>query len=96
MAECYEVTQSHILFRCAAVRLASRTRRIDSPALRSMVTGIMGGVEGTYWVVAALTMAQLALSFPELLTEAQASLLLAPLVAAESLVGQPALLAEVA
>ncbi len=95
MAECYETIQSHTLYASTAVRLASRTRLIDRPALRSMVTGIMGGIPGTYWMVAALTTAQLALSFPELLTEDQTSLLLAPLADSENLPHQ-ALLAEAA
>ncbi len=47
MAECHETIQSHTLYASTAVRLASRTRLIDRPALRSLVTGIMGGIPGT-------------------------------------------------
>ena len=87
MAECYEVIQSHTLYSSTAVRLASRTGLIDRSSVSSMVTATMGGIGGTYWMVAALTTAQLALSFPHLLTEEQISLLLTPLTVAESLTG---------
>jgi hypothetical protein len=81
-AESYAVVQSHTSFHSTVVSLASRTDRVDMPSLRSLVTRTMGRVEGTYWMVAALATAHLALSCSELLTEAQASLLLTPLAAA--------------
>jgi hypothetical protein len=96
VAECYETIQSHTLYGGAAVRLASRARLIDRSALTSLVAGTMGGREGTYWMVAAMTTAQLALSFPELLTEAEVSLLLAPLAAGERLADQNPVLAPAA
>ncbi len=84
VAASYEVVQSHTSFNSTVVRLASRTDRVDMPSLRALVTRTMGQVEGTYWMVAALATAHLALSCPELLTEAQTSLLLAPLIAGET------------
>ncbi|MBP2215097.1 hypothetical protein [Arthrobacter sp. CAN_C5] len=95
-ADCYDTIRSHTLYASTAVRLASRTRLIDTSAARSIVTGVMGGIHGTSWMVAALTTAQLALSFPELLTDEQTALLLAPLAADESLAERGAVLPEAA
>ncbi|WP_294564689.1 hypothetical protein [uncultured Arthrobacter sp.] len=83
-AASYELVQTHTSFNSTVVRLASRTDRVDMQSLRALVTRTMGRVEGTYWMVAALAMAHLALSCPELLTEEQTSLLLTPLAAGEN------------
>lgn len=85
IAERYEFIQSHTLYSSTAVRVAPKTQVIDRAALRALVARTMGRVEGTYWMVAAMTMAHLAISFPQLLTEEQVCLLLDPIAAGESL-----------
>ncbi|MHA7264001.1 hypothetical protein ACX80W_12445 [Arthrobacter sp. TMN-37] len=84
VAESYETIQSHTSFNGTVVRLASQMGRLDMDALRALVTGTMGRVEGTYWMVAGLATSHLALACSHLLTEAQCSLLLTPLIAGEN------------
>jgi hypothetical protein len=67
----------------ARIALANYAGMISTNKIRHMVVEIMGGVAGTYYMVAALHLALLALAFPEMLTQAQHALLLAPLEAAE-------------
>ncbi|WP_159803633.1 hypothetical protein [Arthrobacter zhaoguopingii] len=82
-AERHAIIQTHTSYASAAAAVASHARHIDLRRLREMVAGVTGGTQGTYWMVAALTMAHLALSFPQALTEDQSALLLEPLAAAE-------------
>ncbi len=84
-AERHAIIQGHTSYAPAAAAVASYARHIDLRRLREMVAAATGGTQGTYWMVAALTMAHLALSFPQALTETQRALLLEPLAAAEQL-----------
>jgi hypothetical protein len=77
--------QRHVEHGAARIALAAYFPTVDTAALRSLVTATMGTIAGTYWMVAALHLAQLALVHPELLTPTQYSLLLAPLEAAEAM-----------
>ena len=76
--------QHHVEHGAARTALAPYFPTVDTAILRAMVTATMGTIAGTYWMVAALHLAQLALAHPELLTPVQYSLLLAPLEAAEA------------
>ncbi|WP_159618729.1 hypothetical protein [Arthrobacter zhaoguopingii] len=84
-AERHALIQRHTSYAPAAAAVASHARHIDQRRIRKMVTAATGETQGTYWMVAALTMAHLALSFPQALTEDQRALLLEPLAAAEHL-----------
>jgi hypothetical protein len=77
--------QQHVEHAAARCALATYFPTVDTAALRTMVTEVMGTIAGTYWMVAALHLAQLALAHPELLTPVQYHLLLAPLEAAEAI-----------
>lgn len=57
---------------------------IDRDRIKTMVNDVLGWY-GTYYTQAALADAHLAISYPELLTDRQRELLLAPLVAAEAI-----------
>ena len=70
----------HMLARMA---LANEADSLNVETIRGNVARSMGGVAGTYYVVAALHLAYLALAFPNLLTDTQRNLLTAPLKAAE-------------
>jgi hypothetical protein len=76
--------QQHVEHAAARAALAAHFPTVDTAAIRSMVTTTVGTIAGTYWMVAALHLAQLALAHPHLLTPAQYNLLLAPLEAAEA------------
>jgi hypothetical protein len=76
--------QQHVEHRTARTVLAAYFPSVDTAVLRSMVTKTMGTTAGTYWMVAALHLAELALAHPHLLTPFQYRLLLAPLEAAEA------------
>jgi hypothetical protein len=76
--------QRHVEHGAARIALAAYFPTVDTAALRSLVTATMGTIAGTYWMVAALHLAQLALAHPQLLTPTQYNLLLAPLEAAEA------------
>jgi hypothetical protein len=68
----------------ARIALAGSAHLVDPAPIRSMVAACMGGVAGTYYIVAALHLAQLAILLPHLLTDTQYRLLLSPLEAAEN------------
>jgi hypothetical protein len=70
----------HVLARLALVNDACAS---DVQEIRSMVAGSMNGVAGTYYIVGALHLAQMAITFPHKLTATQFALLVAPLEAAE-------------
>jgi hypothetical protein len=78
--------QRHVQHMPARIALVARARLVDDGGLRSMVVNTMGGIDGTYYMVAALQLALLALTFPQLLTDAQYHLLVSPLEAAEQIV----------
>lgn len=67
----------------ARITLANKVRMVDARPIRSMIAETMGGVEGTYYMTAALQLAQLAILFRQNLTATQYALLIAPLEAAE-------------
>lgn len=67
----------------ARMALANHVCSSDLERIRKNVVRSLGGVAGTYYIVAALHLAYLASSFPSLLTDVQQDLLMAPLVAAE-------------
>lgn len=67
----------------ARLALVNHAGEVDLGRLRSMVSRILGSIADTYWIVAALQLAYLAMAHPQSLTDAQFSLMLAPLEAAE-------------
>jgi hypothetical protein len=81
--------QQHVEHGPARAALAAHAAGADTAALRAMVRQTMGTSAGTYWMVAALHLAQLALAHPHLLTPLQYELLLAPLEAAEAVPAAP-------
>ncbi|MDQ0867443.1 hypothetical protein [Arthrobacter globiformis] len=83
VAEKDQEVQQHLAHVEARIALAEHACTISVHEVRCVVLATMGQIAGTYYIVAALHLAQLALVFPELLTEEQQSLLLAPLQAAE-------------
>jgi hypothetical protein len=82
--------QQHVEHGPARTALAAHAAGVDTAGLRALVTAAMGCIAGTYWMVAALHLAQLALAHPHLLTPLQYELLLAPLEAAEAVAPEPA------
>ncbi|MHA7261592.1 hypothetical protein ACX80W_00165 [Arthrobacter sp. TMN-37] len=84
-AEASKVSQDHTDYRGAARTMAGCGGCVDLPRIRAMVSAVMGGTEGTYYICCSLYGAHLAISFPELFTSRQLQLLLAPLAAAEAL-----------
>ncbi|TDK28231.1 hypothetical protein E2F48_03890 [Arthrobacter crusticola] len=82
-AEHHALIQTHTAYAAAVAALAGYAGRIDQARLRIMIARVTGSTEGTYWMAAALTVGHLAISFPQALTEHEASLLLQPLLAAE-------------
>jgi hypothetical protein len=83
VAEKDQEVQQHLAHMEARIALADYADMISTNKIRHMVVQTMGGLAGTYYIVAALHLALLALAFPELLTHTQHALLLAPLEAAE-------------
>lgn len=83
VAEKDQEVQQHLAHMEARVTLAEHASVISVNEVRHMVVKTMGKIAGTYYVVAALHLALLALAFPKLLTQEQHALLLAPLEAAE-------------
>lgn len=79
----YMVAQTHIEHHPARLALAKHGTSIDRRRISAMVAGVMGNIEGTYWITSALCHAHLAISFPLLLTKQQEALLLRPLRAGE-------------
>lgn len=82
-AEAGRDAEEHSEYRSAARAMARRAQAIDLPRIRSLVSSVMGGTAGTYYICASLQGAHLAISFPDLFTGRQLELLLAPLAAVE-------------
>lgn len=70
----------------ARLALSGHGLSIDGRRIRALVEEVMGGREETYYIVAALCHAHLAISFPDRLTDHQRELLLSPVVASEMVV----------
>lgn len=85
LAEKDRQVQRHVEYARARMALAAHAPFIDAAGVRAMVTRTLRTTAGTYWIIAALHLAQLALACPHLLTPLQRDLLLAPLEAAEAL-----------
>ncbi|MDF2050598.1 hypothetical protein [Arthrobacter sp. Cr_A7] len=75
--------QRHPQHMLARLALVNHARASDVQGIRSMVAGSMNGIAGTYYIVVALHLAQMAITFPHKLTATQFALLVAPLEAAE-------------
>ncbi|MDJ0314199.1 hypothetical protein [Arthrobacter sp. H35-D1] len=75
--------QRHVEHRSARRALVSRAHLVDANHIRAKVVESLGGVAGTYYMVAALHLAELAITCPQQLTDTQYNLLLSPLDAAE-------------
>ncbi|MET3175716.1 hypothetical protein [Arthrobacter sp. UYCu721] len=75
--------QRHVEHMSARLALVDRAHLVDANRIRAMVVESMGGIAGTYYMVAALLLAELAITYPQQLTDAQYNLLLSPLEAAE-------------
>jgi hypothetical protein len=86
-AEASRESEEHTDYRGAARAMVGRGRSVDLPRIRALVSAVMGGTEGIYYICCSLYGAHLAISFPELFTDRQRQLLLAPLAAAEALAG---------
>jgi hypothetical protein len=82
-AEMDRKVQKHPQHMLARVALANYANSMDLERIRSSVTRSLGGSAGTHYIVAALHLAHLALTFPHSLSVTQRALLLAPLEAAE-------------
>lgn len=82
-AEMDRRVQKHPQHMLARMALADHAASVSLNRIRSSVTLSFGGTAGAYYIVAALHLAYLALSFPQLLTDTQRALLVAPLEAAE-------------
>jgi hypothetical protein len=77
--------QRHVEHMSARIALVDRAHLVDADRIRSIVVECMGGIAGTYYMVAALHLAELAITYPQLLTDTQYNVLLAPLEAAEQI-----------
>lgn len=75
--------QRHVEHMSARLALVDLAHLVDSTRIRKMVVESLGGIAGTYYIVAALLLAELAITFPQQLTDTQYKLLLSPLEAAE-------------
>ncbi len=75
--------QRHVEHMSARLALVDLAHLVDSSRIRAMVVESMGGIAGTYYMVAALLLAELAITYPQHLTDTQYNLLLSPLQAAE-------------
>jgi hypothetical protein len=82
-AEAGRDAEEHSEYRSAARVMARRAQAIDLLRIRVLVSDVMGGTAGTYYICGALQSAHLAISFPDLFTARQLELLLAPLTAVE-------------
>ena len=80
MDRCVQRHPQHMLARMA---LANQGDSLNLERIRASVVRSLGGRAGTYYIVAALHLAHLALAFPHALSATQRALLLAPLEAAE-------------
>ncbi|MDQ6739834.1 MAG: hypothetical protein M3021_05585 [Actinomycetota bacterium] len=75
--------QRHVEHMSARLALVDLAHLVDTNRIRTMVVQSMGGIAGTYYIVAALLLAELAITYPQQLTNTQYNLLLSPLQAAE-------------
>lgn len=82
-AEMDRNVQRHPQHMLARIALANHANYSDLERIRTSVVRSLGGVAGTHYIVAALHLAHLALTFPHTLSTTQRALLLAPLEAAE-------------
>ena len=82
-AEMDRSVQRHPQHMLARLALANRGNSLDLERIRANVVRSLGGCAGTYYMVAALHLAHLALTYPDALSATQRALLLAPLEAAE-------------
>lgn len=82
-AEMDRSVQRHPQHMLARLALANQGDSLDLERIRASVVRSLGGCAGTHYVVAALHLAHLALTFPDALSATQRALLLAPLEAAE-------------
>ncbi len=88
--------QHHVEHKSARRALVGCMHLVDANRIRAKVVEGMGGVAGTYYMVAALVLAELAMTCPQQLTDTQYNLLLSPLDAAEQVVAVDALLSMAA
>lgn len=88
LADADRKAQRHVEHMAARMALANHSHLVDFRKFGALVAESLGTAAGTYWITAALHLAQLAIVFPQLLTADQYALLLAPLEAAERLVPQ--------
>ncbi|MBG6184396.1 homoserine acetyltransferase [Arthrobacter sp. CAN_A214] len=79
VAEANRESQAHTAYRGAARAMAGSGRHIDTVRIRALVTEVMGGIEGTYYICSSLQSAHLAISFPDRFTKRQIELLTHPL-----------------
>ncbi|MBT2548150.1 hypothetical protein [Arthrobacter sp. ISL-65] len=82
-AEVDRRVQRHPQHMLARMALANYGNSLGLDRIRASVARSLGGISGTHYVVAALHLAHLALSFPHTLSSTQQALLLAPVEAAE-------------
>ena len=82
-AEMDRKVQKHPQHMIARMALANHGSSLSLERIRASVARSLGGTAGTYYIVAALHLAYLALAFPQALSATQRALLLAPLEAAE-------------
>lgn len=88
--------QRHVEHKSARRALASCAHLVDANRIRTKVVESMGSVAGTYYMVVALVLAELAMTYPQQLTDTQYNLLLSPLDAAEQAAAADALLSMAA
>ncbi|RAX45288.1 hypothetical protein DQ354_11140 [Arthrobacter sp. AQ5-06] len=88
--------QRQVEHRSARIALVDRAHLVDADRIRSIVVESMGGIAGTYYMVAALHLAELAITYPQLLTDTQYNVLLAPLEAAEQIAASTSIYVPVA
>jgi hypothetical protein len=81
--------QRHPQHMLARMALANHGNSLDLERIRASVVRSLGCCAGTHYIVAALHLAHLALTYPHALSATQRALLLAPLEAAE-IAGAPA------
>jgi hypothetical protein len=82
-AEMDRSVQRHPEHMLARIALANKGNSVDLEGIRTSVVRSLGGSAGTHYIIAALHLAHLALTFPHALSPTQQALLLAPLEAAE-------------
>lgn len=83
VAEVDRRVQRHPQHMLARMALANHGNSSDVALIRASVARSLGGAAGTHYIVAALHLAHLALTFPYALSPSQRALLLAPLESAE-------------